>query len=147
MALNFLIDWSQNFMSNQRTLSLIKPDAVERNLIGKIIDIFESNGIIVEKIKKLNVSIDFSKKFYDVHKDKPFYNDLCNYLSSGPIVAMILKGEDVIRKNRDLMGATNPIEAKEGTIRKKFAISIDKNSVHGSDSEENASKEISLFFN
>tara|TARA_B100000886_G_scaffold247675_1_gene174378 strand:+ start:280 stop:684 length:405 start_codon:yes stop_codon:yes gene_type:complete len=134
-------------MSNQRTLSLIKPDAVERNLIGKIIDIFESNGIIIEKIKKLNVSIDFSKKFYDVHKDKPFYNDLCNYLSSGPIVAMILKGEDVIRKNRDLMGATNPIEAKEGTIRKKFAISIDKNSVHGSDSEENASKEISLFFN
>ncbi len=147
MVLNFSIDWLQNFMSNQRTLSLIKPDAVERNLIGKIIDIFESNGIIIEKIKKLNVSIDFSKKFYDVHKDKPFYNDLCNYLSSGPIVAMILKGEDVIRKNRDLMGATNPIEAKEGTIRKKFAISIDKNSVHGSDSEENASKEISLFFN
>ncbi len=147
MELSFSIDWLLSIMSNQRTLSLIKPDAVERNLIGKIIDIFESNGIIVEKIKKLNVSLDFAKKFYDVHKDKPFYNDLCNYLSSGPIVAMILKGDDVIKKNRDLMGATNPKEAKEGTIRKKFAISIDKNSVHGSDSEENASKEISLFFN
>ena len=147
MELSFSIDWLLSIMSNQRTLSLIKPDAVERNLIGKIIDIFESNGIIVEKIKKLNVSLDIAKKFYDVHKDKPFYNDLCNYLSSGPIVAMILKGDDVIKKNRDLMGATNPKEAKEGTIRKKFAISIDKNSVHGSDSEENASKEISLFFN
>ena len=95
----------------------------------------------------MDLNRDFAKKFYDVHKDKPFYNDLCNYLSSGPIVAMILKGDDVIKKNRDLMGATNPKEAKEGTIRKKFAISIDKNSVHGSDSEENASKEISLFFN
>ena len=98
MELSFSIDWLLSIMSNQRTLSLIKPDAVERNLIGKIIDIFESNGIIVEKIKKLNVSLDFAKKFYDVHKDKPFYNDLCNYLSSGPIVAMILKGDDVIKK-------------------------------------------------
>ena len=134
-------------MSNQKTLSLIKPDAVERNLIGKIITIFETNGIVIEKIKKVQVSNEFAKKFYDVHKDKPFFKELCIYLSSGPIIAMVLKGENVIKKNRDLMGATNPKDAKEGTIRQKFAISIDKNSVHGSDSEENASREISLFFN
>ena len=133
-------------MSDQKTLSLIKPDAVERNLIGKIIDIFETNGIVIEKIKKVHVSNEFAKKFYYVHKDKPFFKELCSYLSSGPIIAMVLKGENVIKKNRDLMGATNPKDAKEGTIRQKFAISIDKNSVHGSDSEENASKEISLFF-
>ncbi|MAJ56616.1 MAG: nucleoside-diphosphate kinase [Candidatus Pelagibacter sp.] len=133
-------------MSDEKTLSLIKPDAVERNLIGKIIDIFETNEIVIEKIKKVHVSNEFAKKFYDVHKDKPFFKELCNYLSSGPIIAMVLKGENVIKKNRDLMGATNPKDAKEGTIRQKFAISIDKNSVHGSDSEENASKEISLFF-
>ncbi len=133
-------------MSDQKTLSLIKPDAVERNLIGKIIDIFETNGIVIEKIKKVHVSNEFAKNFYDVHKDKPFFKELCSYLSSGPIIAMVLKGENVIKKNRDLMGATNPKDAKEGTIRQKFAISIDKNSVHGSDSEENASKEISLFF-
>ena len=133
-------------MSDQKTLSLIKPDAVERNLIGKIIDIFETNGIVIENIKKVHVSNEFAKKFYDVHKDKPFFKELCSYLSSGPIIAMVLKGENVIKKNRDLMGATNPKDAKEGTIRQKFAISIDKNSVHGSDSEENASKEISLFF-
>ena len=133
-------------MSDQKTLSLIKPDAVERNLVGKIIDIFETNGIVIENIKKVHVSNEFAKKFYDVHKDKPFFKELCSYLSSGPIIAMVLKGENVIKKNRDLMGATNPKDAKEGTIRQKFAISIDKNSVHGSDSEENASKEISLFF-
>ena len=134
-------------MSNQKTLSLIKPDAVERNLIGKIINIFETNGIVIEKIKKVHVSNEFAKKFYDVHKDKPFFKDLCSYLSSGPIVVMILEKENAIKHNRDLMGATNPKDAKLGTIRKQFGLSIDKNSVHGSDSEENASREISLFFN
>src|SRR6056300_1766131 len=128
------------------TLSLIKPDAVERNLIGKIVQIFEDNGLVIEQMKKIKVDMDFAKKFYSVHSDKPFFNDLCNYISSGPLVAMVLKGENAVQKNRDLMGATNPSEAKEGTIRKMFAISIDKNSVHGSDSPESAKREIELFF-
>ncbi len=132
---------------SEQTLSLIKPDAVERNLIGKIIQKFEDNGLVVEKIKKVHVNMDFAKKFYSVHSEKPFFKDLCNYISSGPLVAMILKGENAIQKNRDLMGATNPKEAKEGTIRNLYAISIDKNSVHGSDSLENAKIEIDLFFN
>jgi len=120
------------------TLSLIKPDAVERNLIGKIVQIFEDNGLVVDQMKKIKVDMDFAKKFYSVHSDKPFFNDLCSYISSGPLVAMVLKGENAVQKNRDLMGATNPKDAKPGTIRNLYAISIDKNSVHGSDSVENA---------
>ena len=131
---------------SEQTLSLIKPDAVERNLIGKIIQIFEENGLIVEKMKKIHVDMDFAKKFYAVHSDKPFFNDLCSYISSGPLVAMVLKGDNAVQQNRDLMGATNPKDAKPGTIRKLYAISIDKNSVHGSDSIENAKIEIDLFF-
>jgi len=128
------------------TLSLIKPDAVERNLIGKIVQIFEDNGLVIDQMKKIKVDIDFAKKFYSVHSDKPFFNDLCSYISSGPLVAMVLKGENAVQKNRDLMGATNPKDAKPGTIRNLYAISIDKNSVHGSDSVENAKIEIDLFF-
>ena len=128
------------------TLSLIKPDAVERNLIGKIVQIFEDNGLVVDQMKKIKVDMDFAKKFYSVHSDKPFFNDLCSYISSGPLVAMVLKGDNAVQKNRDLMGATNPKDAKPGTIRNLYAISIDKNSVHGSDSVENAKIEINLFF-
>ena len=131
---------------SEQTLSLIKPDAVERNLIGKIIQIFEDNGLVVEKLKKIHVDLDFAKKFYSVHSERPFFNDLCSYISSGPLVAMVLKGENAVQKNRDLMGATNPKEAKSGTIRNLYAISIDKNSVHGSDSVQNAKIEIDLFF-
>jgi len=131
---------------SEKTLSLIKPDAVERNLIGKIIQVFEENDLVVEKMKKIHVDIEFAKKFYTVHSDKPFFKDLCSYISSGPLVAMVLKGDNAVQKNRDLMGATNPKEAKPGTIRNLYAISIDKNSVHGSDSVENAKIEIDLFF-
>jgi nucleoside-diphosphate kinase len=131
---------------SERTLSLIKPDAVERNLIGKIIQVFEDGGLVVEKMKKIHVDLNFAKKFYAVHSDKPFFNDLCSYISSGPLVAMVLKGDNAVQKNRDLMGATNPKDAKSGTIRNLYAISIDKNSVHGSDSVENAKIEIDLFF-
>ncbi len=130
----------------EKTLSLIKPDAVERNLIGKIITIFESNGLVIKKMKKIHIDLKFAQKFYEMHSSRPFFNDLCNYISSGPLVAMVLEGDNAIQKNRDLMGATNPSEAKEGTIRKMFAISIDKNSVHGSDSLESAKREIELFF-
>jgi nucleoside-diphosphate kinase len=128
------------------TLSLIKPDAVERNLIGKIVQVFEDNGLVVDQMRKIKVNMDFAKKFYSVHSDKPFFNDLCSYISSGPLVAMVLKGDNAVQKNRDLMGATNPKDAKPGTIRNLYAISIDKNSVHGSDSVENAKIEIDLFF-
>ncbi|MDB3873358.1 nucleoside-diphosphate kinase [Pelagibacteraceae bacterium] len=131
---------------SEATLSLIKPDAVERNLIGKIVQIFEDNGLVIDQMKKIKVDMDFAKKFYSVHSDKPFFNDLCSYISSGPLVAMVLKGENAVQKNRDLMGATNPKDAKPGTIRNLYAISIDKNSVHGSDSVENAKIEINLFF-
>ncbi len=131
---------------SERTLSLIKPDAVERNLIGKIIQVFEDGGLVVEKMKKIHVDTEFAQKFYSVHSDKPFFNDLCSYISSGPLVAMVLKGDNAVQKNRDLMGATNPKDAKPGTIRNLYAISIDKNSVHGSDSVENAKIEIDLFF-
>ncbi len=130
----------------EKTLSLIKPDAVERNLIGKIITIFESNGLVINKMKKIHIDLKFAQKFYEMHSSRPFFNDLCNYISSGPLVAIVLEGDNAIQKNRDLMGATNPSEAKEGTIRKMFAISIDKNSVHGSDSSESAKREIELFF-
>ena len=131
---------------NEVTLSLIKPDAVERNLIGKIVQIFEDNGLVIDQMKKIKVDMDFAKKFYSVHSDKPFFDDLCSYISSGPLVAMVLKGDNAVQKNRDLMGATNPKDAKPGTIRNLYAISIDKNSVHGSDSVENAKIEIDLFF-
>jgi len=130
----------------EQTLSLIKPDAVERNLIGKIVTIFEENDLVIKNIKKIHVDIKFAQNFYEMHSSRPFFNDLCNYISSGPLVAIILEGKNAIQKNRDLMGATNPSEAKERTIRKLFAISIDKNSVHGSDSAESAKREIDLFF-
>ena len=134
-------------MSNiEQTLSIIKPDAVERNLIDEIKNIFLKNKLTIKDSKKIHITKDEAAEFYKVHQSKPFYNDLCSYLSSGPIVVMILEGENAITLNRKIMGATNPKDANEGTIRKLFGISIDKNSVHGSDSEENAKKEIKFFF-
>ena len=133
-------------MSNiERTLSIIKPDAVERNLDGQIKEMFLKNGFTIALEKKIKIEKPEAEKFYKVHETKPFYNDLCNYLSSGPIVVMILEKENAILANRELMGSTNPKDAKEGTIRKKFGISIDKNSVHGSDSPLNAKIEIDFF--
>ena len=134
-------------MSNiEQTLSIIKPDAVERNLENEIKEIFKKNGFSILKEKKIQIEKSEAETFYKVHEIKPFYNDLCAYLSSGPIVAMVLEKENAVLGNRELMGATNPLEAKEGTIRKKYGISIDKNSVHGSDSVENAKIEINFFF-
>ena len=134
-------------MSNlEKTLSIIKPDAVERNLTEQIKSIFLSNGFKILNEKKLQISKNEAEQFYLVHQSKPFYNDLCSYLSSGPIVVMILEKENAIKHNRDLMGATTPKDAKLGTIRKQFGLSIDKNSVHGSDSPENATLEIEFFF-
>ena len=134
-------------MSNiEQTLSIIKPDAVERNLDSEIKAMFENKGFSIVKEKKIQIEKFEAEKFYKVHETKPFYNDLCSYLSSGPIVVMILKKENAVLDNRELMGATNPSEAKEGTIRKKYGISIDKNSVHGSDSVDNAKIEIDFFF-
>ena len=134
-------------MSNiEETLSIIKPDAVERNLDGEIKEIFKRNGFIILKEKKIHIEKSEAEKFYQVHQTKPFYNDLCNYLSSGPIVVMILEKENAVKANRELMGATNPKDAKDGTIRKSYGISIDKNSVHGSDSVQNAKIEIKFFF-
>ena len=130
----------------EQTLSIIKPDAVERNLSDDIKAIFIKNNLIIKEIKKIHLSKDEAAEFYKVHQSKPFYNDLCAYLSSGPIIAMILQGENAILSNRKLMGATNPKDAEEGTLRKKYGISIDKNSVHGSDSAENAKIEIDFFF-
>ena len=130
----------------EKTLSIIKPDAVERNLIEEIKSIFKSNGFKILSEKKIQLSKSDAEEFYLVHQSKPFYNELCNYLSSGPIVVMILEKDSAVKENRELMGATNPEEAKEGTIRKKYGLSIDKNSVHGSDSIENAEKEINFFF-
>ena len=135
-------------MSNiQQTLSIIKPDAVERNLTEDIKSIFAKNDLVVKDNKKIHISKEEAAEFYKVHQSKPFYNDLCNYLSSGPIVVMILEGKDAIVKNRKIMGATDPKKADENTIRKLYGISIDKNSVHGSDSSDNAKKEINFFFN
>ena len=131
---------------NEKTLSIIKPDAVERKLENNIKKFFEKNNLKIAKSKKVKISKEEASDFYKVHQTKPFYNDLCNYLSSGPIVVMILEGEDAVKKNRKIMGATDPKEAEEGTIRKLYGISIDKNSVHGSDSVENAKKEIEFFF-
>ena len=134
-------------MSNtEQTLSIIKPDAVERNLDNEIKQIFIKNGFNILKEKKIQIEKSEAEKFYKVHETKPFYNDLCSYLSSGPIIAMILEKENAVADNRKLMGATNPNDAEEGTIRKKYGISIDKNSVHGSDSVENAKIEIDFFF-
>ena len=134
-------------MSNiEKTLSIIKPDAVERNLDNEIKKIFIDNGFRVLKSKKIQIEKSEAEKFYKIHETKPFYKDLCSYLSSGPIVVMVLEKENAILGNRELMGATNPQDAKEGTIRKKYGISIDKNSVHGSDSLENAKIEIDFFF-
>ena len=131
----------------EQTLSIIKPDAVERNLEDKIKDYFQKNNLRISKIKKVKISQEEASEFYKIHQTKPFYNDLCNYLSSGPIVVMILEGEDVISKNRQIMGATDPLKAEVGTLRKMYGLSIDKNSVHGSDSLENAKTEINFFFN
>ena len=134
-------------MSNlEKTLSIIKPDAVERNLIEEIKNIFIKNKLNIKESKKIHITKDEAAEFYKVHQSKPFYNDLCAYLSSGPIVVMILEGEGAVMANRKLMGATNPKEAEQNTIRKLYGISIDKNSVHGSDSTDNAKKEIEFFF-
>jgi nucleoside-diphosphate kinase len=134
-------------MSNlEQTLSIIKPDAVERNLVEEIKKIFIKNNLIIKESKKIHITKDEAAEFYKVHQSKPFYNDLCAYLSSGPIFVMILEGNNAVLSNRKLMGATNPKEAEENTIRKLYGISIDKNSVHGSDSVENAKIEIDFFF-
>tara|TARA_Y100000590_G_scaffold21955_1_gene25373 strand:+ start:503 stop:910 length:408 start_codon:yes stop_codon:yes gene_type:complete len=132
--------------SLEQTLSIIKPDAVERNLTDNIKSFFEKNNLKIIKSKKIKISKEEASDFYKVHQTKPFYNDLCEYLSSGPIVVMILQGENAVSKNRELMGATDPTKAKEGTLRKMHGISIDKNSVHGSDSVENGKIEIDFFF-
>ena len=134
-------------MSNtEQTLSIIKPDAVERNLDSEIKEMFKNKGFSIVKEKKIQIEKSEAEKFYKVHETKPFYNDLCAYLSSGPIVVMVLEKDNAVIANRELMGATNPNDAHEGTIRKKYGISIDKNSVHGSDSVENAKIEIDFFF-
>ena len=130
----------------EQTLSIIKPDAVERNLENKIKSFFIENNLKVLKSKKIRISKDEASEFYKVHQTKPFYDALCAYLSSGPIIVMILEGENAVLKNRELMGATDPLKAEEGTLRKMYGISIDKNSVHGSDSIENAKIEIDFFF-
>ena len=130
----------------EQTFSIIKPDAVERNLEGKIKSFFEKNSLKIIKSKKVKITKEEASNFYKVHQTKPFYDALCNYLSSGPIVVMILEGENAVTKNRELMGATDPTKANEGTLRKMYGISIDKNSVHGSDSVENAKIEIDFFF-
>ena len=130
----------------EQTLSIIKPDAVERNLDNEIKEMFKNIGFSIVKEKKIQIEKLEAEKFYKVHETKPFYNDLCTYLSSGPIVVMVLEKENSVLANRELMGATNPSDAEEGTIRKKYGISIDKNSVHGSDSVENAKIEIDFFF-
>ena len=132
--------------SSEQTLSIIKPDAVERNLVDEIKNIFKKNNLIIKESKKIQITKEEAADFYKIHQSKPFYDDLCSYLSSGPIVVMILQGENAVIQNRELMGATNPKDAKENTIRKLYGISIDKNSVHGSDSNENAKKEIEFFF-
>jgi len=132
--------------SLEQTLSIIKPDAVERNLDGEIKSFFEKNNLKIIKIKKVKISKEEASEFYKVHQTKPFYGELCNYLSSGPIVVMILEGENVVSKNRQLMGATDPKKAEDGTLRKMYGLSIDKNSVHGSDSVKNAKIEINFFF-
>ena len=132
--------------SLEQTLSIIKPDAVERNLDGEIKSFCEKNNLKIIKSKKVKISKEEASEFYKVHQTKPFYGELCNYLSSGPIVVMILEGENAVSDNRQLMGATDPKKAEDGTLRKMYGLSIDKNSVHGSDSVENAKIEINFFF-
>jgi nucleoside-diphosphate kinase len=130
----------------EQTLSIIKPDAVERNLENEIKSFFTSNNLQIAKSKKVKISKEEASEFYKVHQTKPFYNDLCSYLSSGPIIVMVLEGNNAVLKNRELMGATDPLKAEEGTLRKRYGLSIDKNSVHGSDSIENGKIEIDFFF-
>jgi nucleoside-diphosphate kinase len=130
----------------EKTLSIIKPDAVERNLIGQIVSIFEKNYLTIHSIKKITLSKKMAEDFYFVHKARPFFNDLCTYMCSGPVVVMVLEGYNAVIKNREIMGATNPKDASKGTIRNLYGISLDKNSVHGSDSKENAKIEIDFFF-
>ena len=130
----------------EKTLSIIKPDAIERNLVGQIVSIFEKNSLTIHSIKKIVLSKKMAEDFYFVHKKKPFFNDLCTYMSSGPVVVMVLEGNDAVAKNREIMGATNPKDAAKGTIRNLYGISLDKNSVHGSDSKENAKIEMNFFF-
>lgn len=130
----------------QKTLSIIKPDAVGKNCIGAIIDRFEKNNLRIIAAKMLHLTPDQAEKFYDIHKDRPFFSDLVSFMTSGPVVVMILEGENAVEKNREIMGATNPKEADAGTIRADFAETIDENAVHGSDSAENAEKEIQFFF-
>ena len=130
----------------QRTLSIIKPDATKRNLIGKINSKFENAGLSIIAQKKIHITKEQAEGFYFVHRERPFYNELCNFMCSHPIIVQVLEGEDAINKNREIMGATNPKEAEKGTIRKEFALSLGENSVHGSDSEESAKEEISYFF-
>ena len=130
----------------EKTLSIIKPDAVERNLIGQIVSIFEKNSLTIHSIKKITLSKKMAEDFYFVHKARPFFNDLCTYMCSGPVVVMVLEGYNAVIKNREIMGATNPKDASKGTIRNLYGISLDKNSVHGSDSKENAKIENDFFF-
>ncbi|MBQ8609374.1 MULTISPECIES: nucleoside-diphosphate kinase [Campylobacter] len=130
----------------EQTLSIIKPDATKKGVIGKIIDRFESNGLRIAAAKKVQLSVEDAKKFYEVHAQRPFYKDLVEFMTSGPVVVMVLEGQNAVLKNRELMGATNPKEAAPGTIRADFAESIDANAVHGSDSLENAKIEIAFFF-
>ena len=134
-------------MAVERTFSIIKPDAVERNKIGEITAMLESSGLRIVAAKRIKLDQDKAAAFYKVHADKPFFQNLCDFMCSGPIIVQVLEGENAIQKNREIMGATNPDEAAEGTIRKQFAISLEKNSVHGSDSPENAIIEINHFFN
>ena len=133
-------------MSTERTFSIIKPDAVERNKIGEITAMLENAGLRVVASKRLKLDQVKASQFYEVHKERPFFQSLCDFMCSGPIVVQVLEGEDAVKRNREIMGATNPEEAAEGTIRKKYALSLEKNSVHGSDSLENAKIEISHFF-
>jgi nucleoside-diphosphate kinase len=133
-------------LNMQKTLSIIKPDAVKKGVIGKIIDRFESNGLRIAAMKKIQLDDEKAGGFYAEHKERPFFGDLVEFMTSGPVVVMVLEGEDAIAKNRDLMGATNPKEAEKGTIRADFAESIDANAVHGSDSPESATREIKYFF-
>ena len=133
-------------MATERTFSIIKPDAVERNKIGEITAMLESAGLRIVASKRIKLSQEKAAQFYGVHKDRPFFQSLCDFMCSGPIIVQVLEGENAVQKNRDVMGATNPEEAKEGTIRKKYALSLEKNSVHGSDSLENATVEINHFF-
>ena len=133
-------------MATERTFSIIKPDAVERNKIGEITAMLESAGLRIVASKRIKLSQEKAAQFYGVHKDKPFFQSLCDFMCSGPIIVQVLEGENAVQKNRDVMGATNPEEAEDGTIRKKYALSLEKNSVHGSDSPENAIIEINHFF-